>query len=161
MSQSHRERIRAITQADAFVLGWPERIGQASPEHVLVLESGAEVVGVVGYALQHWPVTRNRSGWWPHDAQPGNPNTVVIQSLRMARGVPLARLRTLLRWPRLVAMELGLEWVGCRLDESWCDRAALERWNADDVLLWLFWREAFVDVAQRDQLVFLWRNTAY
>lgn len=158
---SHHERIRPICRADAFVLPWRELISiGATPE--LVLESDFEVVGGVAFKVSGWQIERGRNGWRVLATDADDLNAVEITCLRVGRGVSIERARTLLRVARLYAMEHALEWVVLRLDgPHWPARAALERWSDRDVTLWLFWIEAFVDVAHESGLYFLWRNPAY
>jgi hypothetical protein len=161
-----RQRSRRPSAADAFVESWPNHVGSTTtPTNRVLLEVAGEVVGLVGYESVKIEVTRDRHGYHSSGfaAQTQDPNGIWLQEVRIPKGIPVGSARSLMRIPRLVAMEEGLEWVGCRLEgKHWTERAANARWRTDhEPLLWLFWRESFVDVAENDGLTMFWRNPAF
>ncbi len=161
-----RERTREPTSADSFVQRWPnlvEPITAMGPS--LVLEVDSEVVGVVGYEAAQIDVTRDHDGYHPSTCTipTDDPNGIWLTQLRIPNGIRVGQVRSLVRIPRLVAMEEGLEWVGCSFfGQGWPERASCARWRTDqEPLLWLFWRESFVDVSKNGVLTMLWRNPAF
>ncbi len=161
-----RQRTRRPSAADAFVEKWPNHVGlNPTPPQRLLLEVADEVVGLVGYEWARFDVTRDQRGYHASGrvAPTHDPNGIWVQEMRIPKGIPVGIARSLLRIPRLVAMEAGLEWVCCRLEgQDWAKRAASARWRTDqEPFLWLFWRESFVDVAENDGLTMFWRNPAF
>ncbi len=161
-----RPRTRHPSAADVFVENWPNHVGlTATPTHRSLLEVAGEVVGLVGYESARIDVTRDQRGYHCAGirAQAPDPNGIWIQEVRIPRGICVNSAQSLLRIPRLVAMEEGLEWVACRVHgQHWPERASQARWRTDcEPFLWLFWRESFVDVAENDGLTMFWRNPAF
>lgn len=161
-----RQRTRRLSAADAFVEDWPNHVGlTTTPTHRVLLEVDGEVAGLVGYEFAKIDVTRDQHGYRTSGfaAPSPDPNGIWLKEMRIPRGISVATARSLLRVPRLVAMEEGLEWVVCRFEGvHWAARAAHARWRTDhEPILWLFWRESFVDVAENDGLTMFWRNPAF
>lgn len=161
-----RQRARRPSAADAFVENWPNHVGlNTTPAHRVLLEVANEVVGLVGYEFAKFDVTRDQRGYHASGlvAPANEPNGIWLQEMRIPKGMAVGTVRSLLRIPRLVAMEEGLEWVGCRFEgQDWAQRAATARWRTDrEPFLWLFWTESFVDVAENGGLTMFWRNPAF
>ena len=161
-----RERTRELTLADSFVDAWSNHVEPTLARgRRQILEVDSEVVGLISYEAAQIDVRRDHAGYHPLKCTiPTNdPNGIWLTELRIPKGIRVGQVRSLLRIPRLAAMEQGLEWVGCRLlGGGWPERASEARWRTDrDPTIWIFWRESFVDVSEDGVLTMVWRNPAF
>lgn len=155
-----RTRIRPFATADAFMNALSPQVHHTTPTRVL--EHNAQLIATFDLRDQCWNVQRDRNGWWPSPTT-GPPNTTEISYLAIATGTPVANARSVIHAARLRAMELGFEWVICTLEgPQWAQIAARDRWRDDqNPLLWLFWIEGFVDIANPNNINMIWRNPAF